>query len=108
MKPPLDSSVYPDIDPPIELLTIEEKADHLHRVLAAFDFGIVPEAATIEFLRGWKEVFDRFPLTSSPGYHALRQFFGWPPVERTPCFIEPTYRKLDALEGRDDGFEDRV
>jgi hypothetical protein len=108
MTTPIDASVYPDVDPPLELITIEQKADYLHRVLGAFDFGMVPEAATIELFSGWREIFDRFPATGSPGYHALRQFFGWPRVEPTPYFVEPTYLKLDALEGREDGFEDCV
>lgn len=100
-----DTSVYPDRDPPDNLDSLEEKADFLHRIVGAFDFGLVPEAATIRLLSGWREVFDRFPLPGSPAYHALRSYFGWPRVERTTCFMEPTYRILDALEGRQDDFE---
>lgn len=108
MSTPTDASVYPDEQPPKRFETIEQQADYLHRIVAAFVFGLVPLAATIQQLAGWREVFDRFPLLASPGYHALRTYFGWPEVERAPCFIEPTYVKLDRLEERDDGCEDIV
>jgi hypothetical protein len=108
MTTPLDGSVYPDVDPPDELVTMEQKADYLHRIVGAFDFGIPPDRSTIRLLAGWREVFDQHPLPGSPGYHALRRYFGWPEVERTTFFVEPAYRKLDALEGREDGFEDQM
>lgn len=104
----LDESVYPDRDPPRELATPEEKADYLHRVCGAFDFGIAPEPATLQLLAQWKDVFDAFPLAHSPAYHALRAHFGWESAERLPYLGEPGYVKLDAAEGREDGFEERV
>ena len=103
-----DSSVYPDIDPPTTLETVEQKADYLHRICAAFDFGVVPQAQTLAQLASWKDIFDRFPLTGSPGYHALRCLFGLPPVTHTPWLGEPTYLKLDAIEERDDSCIDLV
>jgi hypothetical protein len=40
----LDHSVYPDLEtPPDDLRTPEEKADYVHRICGAFDFGIFPE-----------------------------------------------------------------
>jgi hypothetical protein len=40
----LDHSVYPDIDnPPDDLPTPEDKAEYVHRICSAFDFGIFPE-----------------------------------------------------------------
>jgi hypothetical protein len=104
----LDHSVYPDIEPPADLVTPEEKADYLQRLCGAFDFGIAPEPYTLGLLSRWKDVFDRFPLKASPAYHALRAFFGWEPVEQLPYLGTPCYLKLDRLEERGDGFEDRV
>lgn len=108
MKTYVDTSVYPDTIPPEEFFTLSQKADYLHRVLSAFDFGLPPEAATLRLLAGWREVFDTFVLPGSPGYHALRSYFGWVPVETTPFSGEPAYLKQDAFEGRTDGFENRV
>ena len=104
----LDGSVYPDVDPPDDLVTPEEKADYVHRICGAFDFGVVPERSTLDLLSGWKDVFDRFPLKSSPAYHALRTLFRWDAVEQLAYFGTPVYIKLDRMEGREDGFEDRV
>ena len=104
----LDHSVYPDVKPPAELITPEEKADYVHRVCGAFDFGIVPEADTIEMFSRWKDVFDAYPLRALPAYHALRAFFGWEPVEQLPYLGTPSYLKLDRMEEREDGFEVRV
>lgn len=104
----IDATVYPDREPPSELTTPEEKAEYVHRVCAAFDFGVPPEETTLQLLWGWKPVFDRFPISHSPAYHALRAFFGWEPVPRKTYLGEPGYRKLDAAEERTDGFEDRV
>lgn len=103
-----DTSVYPDRDPPAELITLEQKADYLHRVLAAFDHGIPPTEPTLRIFRDWQEVFDCFPLSGSPAYHALRAYFGWSEVPRTRFFGAPAYQLFDRLEGREDGFEDRV
>lgn len=108
MRPQLDASVFPDVGPPEEIFTLSQKADYFHRVLSAFDFGLPPEAATLRLFSGWQEVFDSYPLSGSPGYHALRSYFGWPDVELSPFPGEPTYLKLDAMEGRIDGFENCV
>jgi hypothetical protein len=104
----LDGSVYPDREPPSDLQTLEEKADYLARICGAFDNGVGPETYTLKLLSNWKDVFDRFPLKGSPAYHALRSYFGWEPVERLRWFGTPAYIKLDRMEGREDGFEDRV
>ena len=104
----LDHSVYPDVPPPSVLNTPEEKADYIQRICGAMDFGITPEMETIRLFSQWKDVFDRFPLKASPAYHAFRSFFRWEPVEQLPYLGTPSYIKLDRLEGREDGFEDRV
>ena len=98
----LDHSVYPDCTPPETLDTIEDKADYLHRVLSAFDFGIPPELETLNLFANWKEVFNQFPMPHSPAYHAFRQFYGWERVEGRDNFNELNYQKLDREEGRED------
>ncbi len=106
----IDQSVYPDMEPPTELLTLEAKADYLHRICAAWDFRIHPEPETFALFRGWKEVFDRFPLPASPAYHAFRAWYGWeafPRPSEIPC-AEPLYVTLDRIEGREDPCENMV
>ncbi|NUL81877.1 MAG: hypothetical protein HUU60_04025 [Armatimonadetes bacterium] len=102
----IDGSLYPDVEDPSQvptrLETDEEKADYLERVCGAFDFDILPDKETFEMLRGWKDIFDRFPLPHSPAYHAFRLIFGWDPVEQTPNpSIRLTWEILDRLEERD-------
>ena len=75
----IDTSVYPDVDPPDELRTAEEKADYLQRICGAFDNGLPPTAETLREFREWKDVFDQFPLSGSPAYHTLRDIYGWEP-----------------------------
>ena len=99
----IDHSVYPDVEVlPEELVTEEQKADYIHRICAAWDFDIYPEAETFHLLRQWKEVFDQYPLDDSPAYHTFRRLFDW--EERTPAkntTVHLTYEILDRLEGRD-------
>ncbi|MGH9632322.1 MAG: hypothetical protein ACRD7E_28795 [Bryobacteraceae bacterium] len=101
----IDQSVYPDIeDPPRTLPTALAKADYVHRVCAAWDFHIHPEPQTFALFSEWKEIFDRYPVVTSPAYHAFRTWFGWQPVSMPVGFAtpEPLYRVLDRLEGRDE------
>jgi len=104
----LDHSRYPDQPPPESLASDTQKVDYLHRVVAAFDHGIVPDRPTLELLSQWEDLFDQFPLPSSPAYHALRSLFCWQAVDRTPWFGEPTYRRFDRVEGRTDNCETLV
>lgn len=104
----LDGSVYPDQEPPEEFITEAQKADYLHRVIGAFDHGVVPDGPTLTLLSSWKEIFDRYPMNSSPAYAALRNVFGWEETERHPWLGEPTYMKFDRIEGRTDGFADAI
>ena len=108
MKPYVDHSVYPDETPPEEFFSVHQKADYMHRIVSAFDFGLPPDAATLQLLSGWQDVFGAFPLPASPGYHALRSYFGWPPIEKAAFPSPPIYVEQDAREGRTDGCEDRV
>ena len=99
----IDYSVYPDVSELPEILATEEqKADYIHRLCAAWDFDIYPEKETFTLLRGWKEVFDRYPIPESPAYHTFRQIFGWEdvPLVRNAS-VRLTYEILDRLEGRE-------
>jgi len=101
----LDHTVYPDVSsPPERLETPEDRAEYVHRVCAAWDFYVHPDPETFKLLSGWKDVFDRFPIPTSPGYHAFRAWFGWEPVPYPvglPTAL-PAYIHLDRLEGRED------
>jgi hypothetical protein len=73
----IDHSVYLDLaDPPDVLETMEERADYVHRICSAWDFHVHPEPETFELFSQWKEVFDCFPIPTSPAYHAFRAWFG--------------------------------
>lgn len=101
----IDHSVYPDVDdPPTSLDSMCDRADYVQRICAAWDFNILPEHATFQLFSGWREVFDQFPLPTSPAYHAFRSWFGWEPVTCPPGLLSPTpyYIQLDRLEGRSD------
>lgn len=101
----IDTSVYPDVDtPPQALDSVEERADYVHRVCSAWDYGIPPDAETFALFSGWKDVFDRFPLVTSPAYHAMRTWFRWEPVPIPLGLHAPTprYVEYDRLEGRDE------
>jgi len=99
----LDHSVYPDLeDPPLELVDEGDKADYVHRICGAWDFGVPPLRDTIALLSTWKSVFDRFPIPQSPSYHAFRDWFGWEPAGRVPWLGQCTWELLDAVEGRTD------
>ncbi len=80
----IDYSVYPDRDGPVTLETLEERADYVQRVCAAWDFGIPPTPATTQMFAEWIDVFDRYPLPHSLSYHAFRAWYGWPGVEAEP------------------------
>lgn len=105
----LDHSVYPDERvPPEDLATPEARAEYLHRLCAAFDFGIFPEREDWIRLRDWRAVFDAHPLPDSPAYHTFRATFGWPAVSRGTCSLTPPWRRQDNRESRSDPCEDAV
>lgn len=96
----IDGSVYPDLDePPTDLARPGERADYVHRICAAWDFGIVPDRETFELFRSWRDVYDRYQLPASPAYHAFRSWFGWPAVE-TMKLPSTHAEQLDSREGR--------
>jgi hypothetical protein len=104
----IDHSVYPDIEHGNDFADDYDRADYVHRICTAWDFGVPPEPYTVALFRDWREVFDRFPIASSPAYHAFRRYFGWPdvPIERN--LSTPQWEVLDRLEGRDDPCRDAV
>ncbi|MGH7566229.1 MAG: hypothetical protein ACREK2_05315 [Gemmatimonadota bacterium] len=104
----IDHSVYPDVDdPPDTLDTPSDKADYVHRICSAWDYGIVPDRETFRLFRGWRDIFDRYPLAISPAYHAFRSWFGWPAVEKVG--ILDTYaERLDRRENRGDPCRDMM
>lgn len=104
MKPEyIDESLYPDEpapDPQKAPLTPQEKAEHIHRVCAAWEFDILPETETLDTIRNWGEILERFPLPHHSAYHALRSICGLPPIPGT--FLEGPHEKWDLAEGRED------
>lgn len=105
----IDHSVYPDVHPPPrDLPTLADKMDYLHRICGAFDFGIFPEESDWQAFAAWKEVFDRFPLADSPGYHTFRHWYGWEPVKPERRLGPPAWKLSDLREGRGDPCENLV
>lgn len=43
----LDGALYPDVEPPARLTDLDDQIDFLARLCAAWDFGLLPEPATI-------------------------------------------------------------
>ena len=99
----LDHSVYPDLaEPPLELIDDGDKADYVHRICGAWDFGVPPWPETVTLFSGWKDIFDRFPIPQSPSYHAFRDWFGWESVPRAEWFGQCAWELLDTFEDRKD------
>ncbi len=74
----IDGSLYPDVEVPEELVTLEDRIDFLARLCAAWDFGVLPEADTIEEIRRpeWREAVEATRLLTSPAYHLVRKWHG--------------------------------
>lgn len=97
----IDHSVYPEFDDPPDVLeSIYDRADYVHRICTAWDFYVFPEPETFKLFADWKEVFDRFPIPTSPAYHAFRGLYGWEPVPMVLTGPTPLYVHLDRLENR--------
>ncbi len=77
----LDGSLYPDCEPPAQLYDLADQVDFLARLCAAWDFGILPEPATIAEIRrpAWRDAVEQCQLLTSPTYHLLRAWHGLPP-----------------------------
>lgn len=76
----IDYSVFPDREMPIAIETDGEKADYVARICAAWDFGLIPTRETIALFAQWREIFDRYPIVTSPAFMAFRSWFGWPRI----------------------------
>jgi hypothetical protein len=78
----IDGSLYPDIEVPDELVTLEDRVDFLARLCAAWDFGVLPEADTVAEIRRpeWREAVEATRLLTSPAYHLVRKWHGLAPV----------------------------
>ena len=104
MKTPIDQSVYPDVDqPPDDLPDDFAKADYLHRMCTAWDFGIMPDRTTFDLFATWHDIFDRFPVITSPAYHTFRARFGWNALPWPSGVKPPTpqWEHQDRIEVRD-------
>ncbi len=77
----LDTSLYPDEEPPTEW-DLSARVDFLARLCAAWDFGILPTPETVAEIRKpeWREAVDACCLLTSPTYHLLRSWHGLPPL----------------------------
>ena len=78
----LDGALYPDREPPAALESLAERVDFLARLCAAWDFGILPDRATVTEVRraDWREAVDACRLLTSPAYHLLRRWHALPPL----------------------------
>jgi hypothetical protein len=76
----LDATLYPDIDPPSELVSLADRVDFLARLCAAWDFGVVPYRETLDEIRHpvWREAVEACQLLTSHTYHLLRGWHGLP------------------------------
>lgn len=76
----LDGALYPDQNPPDTLANTADRVDFLARLCAAWDFGVLPEPATIAEVRKpeWRAAVDACRLLTSPTYHLLRMWHDLP------------------------------
>lgn len=77
----LDGSLYPESEPPAQLYDLADRVDFLARLCAAWDYGILPEPATITEIRrpAWRDAVEQCQLLTSPVYHLVRAWHGLPP-----------------------------
>jgi hypothetical protein len=70
----LDTSLYPDEEPPADMDSLPARVDFLARLCAAWDFGVLPDPKTVAEVRQphWREAVDACRLLTSPAYHLLR------------------------------------
>ena len=78
----IDGTLYPDEEPPAALENLADRVDFLVRLCAAWDFGLLPEPATVAEIRRpeWREAVDACRLLTSPAYHLLRSWHDLPPL----------------------------
>ncbi len=76
----IDGSLYPDVEVPESLDTIEAKMDFVARLCGAWDFGILPENDTVTEIKkeSWREVVAETRMLTSLAYHLLRNWHKLP------------------------------
>ena len=76
----IDGALYPDTESPDELETLADRVDFLARLCSAWDFGLLPDADTVDEIRRkfWREAVDAARLLTSPAYHLVRSWHGLP------------------------------
>ena len=81
MRSWIDGSLYPDRSVPRTLRTLDDRVDFLARLCAQWDFGVLPEAATIREIRRkpWRRAVQACEMFTSPAYHLLRSWHQLPP-----------------------------
>ena len=92
----IDGSLYPDVEPPALLNTLEDQVDFIARLCSAWDFGLLPDWETIVEVRSpaWCHAVDTCCLLTSPTYHLLRQWHELPPLPFLGSL--PAYIREDA------------
>ena len=82
-SPWLDGALYPDAPVPDRLETVSDRVDFLARLCAAWDFGLLPDAATITEIRkkDWASAVEACRLLTSPAYHLLRRWHDLSPLD---------------------------
>lgn len=80
MQPWLDTTLYPDVEPPEEMATLADQVDFIARLCAAWDFGVVPYLETVAEIRqpSWREAVEGCRLLTSHTYHLLRRWHNLP------------------------------
>jgi hypothetical protein len=78
----IDGTLYPDVEPPTELMTLADRVDFLARLCSAWDFGLLPDMETVREIRHpeWRVAVDACQLLTSPVYHLLREWHDLPPL----------------------------
>ena len=76
----IDETLYPDVEPPTVLDSLDLRVDFLARLCAAWDFGRLPDPEVVAEIRKpeWREAVDACRLLTSPVYHLLRSWHGLP------------------------------
>jgi hypothetical protein len=79
-------------------VALDDRVDFLARLCAAWDFGVLPEPATVAEIRQsqWRDAVDACRLLTSPTYHLLRAWHGLPQLpylgQRLPTIAEDPYQ----------------
>ena len=78
----VDGALYPDVEPPDQIVTLADQIDFIARLCAAWDFGLLPDWDTLIEIRreAWVPAVDTCQLLTSPTYHLLRQWHHLPPL----------------------------